>query len=60
MNAQGEKSTPLSPEEFKRRLKSRWDKGYYFSKAMDAYKSPSPAEAAASASQSANKLHKQA
>ena len=55
-NAQGENCAPLSPEAFKRRLQARWDKGYYFSKPLDAYKSPSPSDAAAAAAQTSHKL----
>jgi len=43
----------LSPEEFQSRMQQRWDAGFFFSKDISAYKSPS-AGASAAASQSAS------
>lgn len=54
--AEGETCPPISPEEFKRRMKARWDKGFYFSKALDAYKSPSPSDVAAAAAHASQKI----
>ena len=45
----GKKVTPLSPEEFLRRIKARWDLGYWFNKALDAFTSPTVASSAAAA-----------
>ncbi len=55
-NAEGDNCPPLTPEEFKRRMTARWNKGYYFSKALDAYKSPSPSDVAAAAANTSQKL----
>jgi hypothetical protein len=43
----GKKVTPLSPEEFLSRIKARWDLGYWFNKALDAFTSPTVASSAA-------------
>jgi hypothetical protein len=45
----GKKVSALSPEEFSRRLKARWDAGYWFNKELDAFTSPTVASSAAAA-----------
>ena len=46
----------LTPEEQRARLQKRWDLGFFFAKAISAYKSPSAGDAAAASQQAANRI----
>lgn len=56
-NAAGEKiNPPLNAQEFAIRLKKRWDRGFFFSKQIADYKSPSAQDSAQKAASSTSKL----
>jgi hypothetical protein len=53
----GKKVPPLTPDEFKSRIKQRWDKGFWFGKPIDAFQSPTVATVAEAAASASVKLH---
>ena len=56
-NSAGEKITPpLTAQEFAIRLKKRWDRGFFFSKQIAEYKSPSAQDSAQKAASATSKL----
>jgi hypothetical protein len=56
-NAAGEKiNPPLTAQEFAIRLKKRWDRGFFFSKQISDYKSPSAQDSAHQAASASAKL----
>jgi hypothetical protein len=56
-NAAGEKiDPPLTAQEFAIRLKKRWDRGFFFSKQIADYKSPSAQDSAQKAASATSKL----
>jgi hypothetical protein len=56
-NATGEKIIPaLTPQEFALRLKKRWDRGFFFSKQIAEYKSPSAQDTAHKTASTTSKL----
>lgn len=56
-NAAGEKiHPPLTAQDFAIRLKKRWDRGFYFSKPIADYKSPSAQDSAQKAASATSKL----
>ncbi len=46
----------LTSQEFALRLKKRWDRGFYFSKPIGEYKSPSAQDSAQSSANTSHKL----